>query len=119
MSVFEDKVVKAHEEQGWIVLRSGWPDFLMFKKVEGKIEIRVAEVKSKEDGLRENQISLLDVLSLLVPTYLIEEGTGHGDYLHRSDMRVLTYRVDDDTIGKVLTRMREVQESNDGRQLEA
>jgi hypothetical protein len=39
--------VKRHlEDNGWNVLRRGWPDLLAFREVDGKLEVRGIEVKA-------------------------------------------------------------------------
>ena len=55
---------------GWSVLDSGWPDFLCFRPGE----IIVVESKSIGSTLRPNQRALLEVLSRVLPVFVIREG---------------------------------------------
>ena len=61
---FEDRA----EEKGWTVLRSGWPDYLMFRKGKnGRLEFRAVEVKlnHKDDAPRANQMEMMAALEML------------------------------------------------------
>jgi hypothetical protein len=93
MNAFEEKVKATYAEQGWTVLSSGWPDCLMVRGVGDKLEICAVEIKSENDALRPNQITLLDILSRFIPTYIVGEGPGYGDRFNRRDMHVLVYRL--------------------------
>lgn len=47
MNSREQEVKKKYEQQGWRVLRSGSPDFVMLKVVDGDIQdMKMVEVKS-------------------------------------------------------------------------
>ncbi len=57
-----------YKEEGWKILDSGWPDFLMWRWTGGRIEIKFAEIKSEGTNVRDNQRAALGVLSALAPT---------------------------------------------------
>ena len=80
MNKFENKVREDFEREGWEVLTSGWPDFLLVKRDSaGKTkEIQALEVKSKKDDLRSNQKEMLYVLSDFIPVRVAREGCGYG-----------------------------------------
>jgi VRR-NUC domain len=58
----------AYEREGWEVLRSGWPDFLLTRERGGVIEIAFAEVKNEDENPRPNQKKILNLLKRLAPT---------------------------------------------------
>ncbi len=80
MSNFEDKVAAGYEAEGWKVYRNGWPDMLLVRKnADGKLEVKAAEVKSKTDDFRGNQLKVCVALSLFLPVREVCEGIGYGD----------------------------------------
>jgi len=57
-------------DQGYLVYRNGWPDFLLIHKKSG--ESRFVEVKSPADGLSDSQIAMFEALEkcgLVVEVY--------------------------------------------------
>jgi len=62
-----------YAEEGWKILDSGWPDFLMYRRSGGRIEVKFSEVKSETAPVRENQALALRVLSVLAPTVVCRE----------------------------------------------
>jgi|SRR5271157_2118248 len=57
-----------YEKEGWKIADSGWPDFLLYRWSGGQIEVKFAEIKRGDAQLRDNQKSVLTVLSTLAPT---------------------------------------------------
>lgn len=93
MNFFEERVKQAYENQGWAAIRDGWPDFLMYRVVDGKVELRAVEVKSEQDKLRPNQKKMLALLSTVMDVRDVHTGPGYGDELNRDDMHALVYDV--------------------------
>lgn len=87
---FEKKAKARYEAEGWEVLTSGWPDFLLVKKcADGTLELKGVEAKSKGDKLRPNQRRTLAALSTVMSIRIVGEGPGYGDSEH--DMHQLVY----------------------------
>jgi len=51
----ERKVAEEYAAKGWTVIRGGWPDFLMYREVNGVPEHLGVEVKSDDDTVRPHQ----------------------------------------------------------------
>jgi VRR-NUC domain len=56
MNKNERKVKSLYESKGYIVLRDGWPDFLAYRMVNGKLEAKAIEVKAGNDAVSMKQI---------------------------------------------------------------
>lgn len=81
MNDLELKVKKDLEDEGWEVLRNGWPDFLLVKRNEkGRVlEARSVEVKREDQPAKPHQKDMLLALSdLKIPSFIAEEGPGFG-----------------------------------------
>jgi VRR-NUC domain len=79
-SKFEKSVSEQYQKEGWNVLSNGWPDFLLWKREEGKVCLKFVEVKSENDSIRENQREVLNLLceaGMVVRT--AHAGYGYGD----------------------------------------
>jgi len=85
MTPFEQAAKEKFEKEGWTVLNSGWPDFLL---IRGQ-EVKAVEVKSGTDKIRANQKQVLDVLSRFLPVRTLHEGPGYGD--NEKEMHVLVW----------------------------
>ena len=90
LSKFEQKAKARYIADGWEVLDSGWPDFLLVKKRDdGTLELKGVEAKSKNDKLRSNQQRLLAALSTVLKIRIVGEGPGYGT--NEIDMHHLIY----------------------------
>lgn len=79
MNPFEEQVKDKYETEGWTVLRSGWPDFLLFKELpDGTTEVKAVEAKSEFDVLRPNQVEMLKILSRIMNVRIAAEGASFG-----------------------------------------
>lgn len=58
MNVGEQQVALRLEKEGWSVLRNGFPDFIVFKVVNGKVVWKGVEVKQFQERLREEQYKM-------------------------------------------------------------
>lgn len=62
---------EAHRElldQGHVVVRSGWPDFMV---IDGPDSLYVVEVKGGGDSLADNQVVVLELLAMAgIDTYI-------------------------------------------------
>lgn len=85
-----------YEKEGWKVADSGWPDFLLYRWSGGRIEVKFAEIKSDTAPVRNNQQTVLTVLSVLAPTVVCRKDGVHfqetiitsplqDNYYHRTD----------------------------------
>jgi hypothetical protein len=93
-SSFEDKVAGYFKEEGWEVLRNGWPDLLCVRpRKGGGYDLMAVEVKSKRDKLRDNQKRNLAMLSTVMPVREVREGPGYGNRTlpKAGDVAVLIY----------------------------
>jgi hypothetical protein len=73
MNRTEQEAKRYYENNGWKVLNSGWPDFLLYRRrPDGTMEVKASEIKNTDD-LRDNQRELLDVLSMVIPTVVARE----------------------------------------------
>lgn len=69
----EKKILEKYEEDGWKVIRGGWPDFLVVKTKNGKIvDAECVEVKSENGKLRYNQSICRNVLEDCGLDYSVE-----------------------------------------------
>lgn len=81
MNPLETKIKQQLEEDGWTVLRRGWPDFLCFRQIRDTgYELKAVEVKpltntvffsangSEQEGLSAYQKTVLSVLKQFMPT---------------------------------------------------
>ena len=74
MNRVEQEAARYYEKDGWSVLNSGWPDFLLYRRrPDGTMEVKAAEIKNRDDHLRDNQKELLEVLSMVIPTVVARE----------------------------------------------
>lgn len=67
--------IRAREDlinEGWKVLRNGWPDFLCTRMKEGKMEFMVCEVKTPNDKLREEQLFVKRFFEMIDIPYVIK-----------------------------------------------
>lgn len=62
-----------YEKYGWKVLDSGWPDFLLWRWTGGRIELKFSEVKSASSAVRDNQDTVLHLLSTIAPVVVCRE----------------------------------------------
>ena len=72
MQVSEIEAQKYYEDLGYTVHRDGWPDFLVYKTVAGKLDMMGIEVKTLEGALRPAQAEnhrLLSAFGLPVTIY--------------------------------------------------
>lgn len=72
----EDRAIQEFAEEGWSTLKSGWPDLLLYRVVNGELQVKFREIKSKHDKLRPKQKELLEILHKLgldVGVYWIDE----------------------------------------------
>lgn len=60
MNALEHLMKQRLEQRGWTVLSRGWPDFLC---VRGK-EVKAVEIKSPDDRLRQEQVTMHAALAL-------------------------------------------------------
>ncbi len=65
-SAAEKTFIRRARTNGWEVLRAGWPDYMLIRKVKGKIEFQAVEVKQghKSDPLRDSQRLMIASLVL-------------------------------------------------------
>jgi len=69
----EKEVLENLEDDGWKVVRGGWPDFLALKVDKGKIEdFKAVEVKRPNGKLTYKQKLCRDVLEKLGMDYKVE-----------------------------------------------
>jgi len=69
----EKEVLEDLEDDGWKVIRGGWPDFLALKVNDGKIEdFKAIEVKSPNGKLTYKQELCREVLEKLGMDYEVE-----------------------------------------------
>ena len=61
----EQKAKEYYELRGYTVLKDGWPDFLVYKTVNGQKDIRAVEVKLNVDAVRPNQQENHRILNML------------------------------------------------------
>jgi hypothetical protein len=78
MSEFEDKVAAKYSKDGWSVLRNGWPDMLLVRKIGNSTEMKAIEVKSKKDTLKQNQYDMLGALSNILTVHIAIENKTYG-----------------------------------------
>ncbi len=66
VSAAEKTFIRRAKTNGWQVLRAGWPDYMLIRKVKGKIEFQAVEVKQghKGDPLRDSQRLMIASLVL-------------------------------------------------------
>jgi VRR-NUC domain len=62
-----------YEKEGWEILDSGWPDFLLWRWSGGRIELKFSEVKSADAAVRDNQDKVLHLLSTIAPVVVCRE----------------------------------------------
>lgn len=66
LTLTENEVIKRFEAEGYKFIRSGHPDFLFYKEVDGKIiDVKFVEVKSARGILSPNQKTYLSILKAL------------------------------------------------------
>ena len=64
----EKRVLDKHVSEGWIGLHKGWPDFLFYRRIDGKLELKLVEVKKTQSrrttkmGLSKHQRVVCDLL---------------------------------------------------------
>lgn len=68
----ETTIAQQLRDQGWQLLTAGWPDFLCFKEVDGKVRLAAIEVKSFKSKPSPHQEELLRVLANVMEAYVIE-----------------------------------------------
>lgn len=75
---------RAMTEAGWIVLRSGWPDFLLYRK-DPLIGHRgfAVELKDGRDVLRPNQVLMHRILKRFGVQVLVIDSNGIAEQLAR------------------------------------
>jgi hypothetical protein len=61
-NILEFRAAVLLKNEGWTVLRRGWPDFLCFRNVEGRTEILCVEVKSRNGRLSAEQMKAHELL---------------------------------------------------------
>ena len=69
----EVAAAERYQKEGWKIIDSGWPDFLLYRMNGGRLEVKFAEVKSKTALLRRNQEKVLSILSTLASTVVCRE----------------------------------------------
>ncbi len=72
-NVCEVSAAAQYEKEGWKVLDSGWPDFLLWRWTGGRIELKFSEVKSVDAAVRDNQDILLHLLSTVADVVVCRE----------------------------------------------
>lgn len=73
MTPTESLAFQELEKLGWSIANKGWPDFLLFRQGTNGLELMAVEVKSVTDGLRPEQVLILEALSHLMPVYVLRE----------------------------------------------
>lgn len=69
MTLFERRVEDFYKEEGWLSLRSGWPDFLFYKE---NGPVFCVEAKQGKDQVRPNQEKVHTLLARAgLPTFVI------------------------------------------------
>lgn len=74
----EAMVKRRYEQEGWEMVRSGWPDFLAVRQERGKVVVKAVEVKHRFSGrsriteLNPAQKKIQDVFKSLGLEYVIE-----------------------------------------------
>jgi hypothetical protein len=90
MNIFEDQVDQKLEEQGWTVLKRGWPDRLCWRTNQnGKTEVCAIEIKNPATGdqLSPDQIRNHAILNAIgLPVYIVRD---HRKALDGSQVRSL------------------------------
>lgn len=77
---FEKAVTEEYQKQGWSVLTNGWPDLFLWKEGDNGPIVKCVEIKSKNDSLRPNQKTLLNLLSAAgIQVRIAYEGYGYGN----------------------------------------
>lgn len=75
-------------QEGWKVLRNGWPDFLCTRIVNGEMEFMAVEVKFNGDTLREEQLFVKEFFRLInIPYRVISVGKKHSKPLQTRPFR--------------------------------
>jgi hypothetical protein len=72
----EQYVKNALQLEGWCVMHKGFPDFLCYKIIDNKLQIKFIEVKSGKDTLTIDQRKMQEIfkkVGLIVSTYIIDE----------------------------------------------
>lgn len=83
MSAFEKKFLKECKKRGYVILKSGWPDFLVIPP-EGRPYC--IEVKSMFDRLKPNQRRMIYVLKKLgIETYISFDGEWRDPYANHQE----------------------------------
>lgn len=67
---FEDKVMTEYEENGWTVIRNGWPDMLCVNE-SGNMEAHFVECKAGSGNLHHNQRKMINMLKRLGLTVIV------------------------------------------------
>lgn len=63
MNKSEVSIAEKYQKRGWEVVRGGAPDFLLVKRLVGRVvEVRAVEVKADGDNLQPNQIVWAEAL---------------------------------------------------------
>lgn len=66
---------------GWNVMDSGWPDFLLFKEEEGVLKVRMVEEKSGSRSFSTQQKSMLLLLERMgLDVFIIVEGNTQREF---------------------------------------
>ena len=79
----EIQAIQEYEKRGYRVLKNGWPDFLAYREIDGKLEVVAVEVKAGTDTVKPEQREnhkILHQLGIPVDVYWVESpasGTPH------------------------------------------
>jgi VRR-NUC domain len=58
-----DEFKAEFKDEGWESIRGGWPDFMLIRSNDGKLEVMCLEAKSGKDTLRPHQIAVHTALA--------------------------------------------------------
>jgi hypothetical protein len=55
-------VDEKYKAEGWTAFSTGWPDRACFRMTDGKLEVRLVEIKSPTDSVNLNQALMQELL---------------------------------------------------------
>lgn len=89
MSTNQVQAMLKYVADGWNVMDSGWPDFLLFKEDEGVLKVRMVEEKSGSRTFTPQQKSMLLLLEQMgLDVFIIVEGNTQKEFVPSAYFRL-------------------------------